>query len=114
MPPMLRWIGEKGLSVLGWTTELSSCVCASSVRAQWLPEEHWPATDDSTLLESLSQWLLPQMSAVRDLRSLQAVNLTTALLHLLTWSQRQRLDSALPNSLHCADRKPAAHSLRCR
>jgi ATP-dependent helicase HrpB len=36
------------------------------------------------------------MSAVRDLRSLQAVNLTTALLHLLTWSQRQRLDTVLP------------------
>lgn len=93
---MLRWIGEKGLSVLGWTTEAEQLRLRIQCAAQWLPEEHWPATDDSTLLESLSQWLLPQMSAVRDLRSLQAVNLTTALLHLLTWSQRQRLDSALP------------------
>lgn len=93
---MLRWIAEKGLSVLGWTPEAEQLRLRIQCAAQWLPEESWPATDDSTLLESLPQWLLPQMAAVRDLRSLQAVNLTTALLHLLTWSQRQRLDSALP------------------
>jgi len=93
---MLRWIAEKGLSVLGWTPDAEQLRLRIQCAAQWLPEESWPATDDESLLESLSQWLLPQMSAVRDLRSLQAVNLTTALLHLLTWSQRQRLDSVLP------------------
>ncbi|MGK9469970.1 ATP-dependent helicase HrpB [Pantoea agglomerans] len=93
---MLRWIVEKGLSVLGWTPEAEQLRLRIQCAARWLPEESWPATDDETLLESLSQWLLPQMSAVRDLRSLQAVNLTTALLHLLTWSQRQRLDTVLP------------------
>jgi ATP-dependent helicase HrpB len=93
---MLRWIVEKGLSVLGWTPEAEQLRLRIQCAARWLPEESWPATDDETLLESLPQWLLPQMSAVRDLRSLQAVNLTTALLHLLTWSQRQRLDTVLP------------------
>ncbi|MFL6614341.1 MAG: ATP-dependent helicase HrpB [Pantoea agglomerans] len=93
---MLRWIAEKGLSVLGWTPDAEQLRLRIQCAARWLPEESWPATDDETLLESLSQWLLPQMSAVRDLRSLQAVNLTTALLHLLTWSQRQRLDTVLP------------------
>lgn len=93
---MLRWIAEKGLSVLGWTPEAEQLRLRIQCAARWLPEESWPGTDDETLLESLSQWLLPQMSAVRDLRSLQAVNLTTALLHLLTWSQRQRLDTVLP------------------
>ena len=61
-----------------------------------MPEEPWPAVDDAALLDSLPQWLLPQMSAVRDLKTLQSVDLVNALLHLLTWSQRQRLDSALP------------------
>jgi len=93
---ILRWIAEKGLSVLGWTPDAEQLRLRIQCAAQWLPEESWPAMDDQTLLESLPQWLLPQMSAVRDLRSLQAVNLTTALLHLLTWSQRQRLDSVLP------------------
>jgi ATP-dependent helicase HrpB len=93
---MLRWIAEKGLSVLGWTPDAEQLRLRIQCAAQWLPEESWPATDDESLLKSLPQWLLPQMSAVRDLRSLQAVNLTTALLHLLTWSQRQRLDTVLP------------------
>ncbi|THB84132.1 ATP-dependent helicase HrpB [Pantoea allii] len=93
---MLRWIAEKGLSVLGWTPDAEQLRLRIQCAAQWLPEESWPAMDDESLLESLPQWLLPQMSAVRDLRSLQAVNLTTALLHLLTWSQRQRLDTVLP------------------
>jgi len=93
---MLRWIADKGLSVLGWTPDAEQLRLRIQCAAQWLPEESWPAMDDESLLESLPQWLLPQMSTVRGLRSLQAVNLTTALLHLLTWSQRQRLDTVLP------------------
>ncbi|UZH02450.1 ATP-dependent helicase HrpB [Pantoea anthophila] len=93
---MLRWIAEKGLSVLGWTPEAEQLRVRIQCAAQWLPEEGWPVVDDAALLERLPEWLLPQMTTVRDLRSLQAVNLTSALLHLLTWSQRQRLDSALP------------------
>lgn len=93
---MLRWIAEKGLAVLGWTPEAEQLRLRIQCAAHWLPEEAWPAVDDAALIDSLPQWLLPQMSTVRDLKSLQAVNLTQALLHLLTWSQRQRLDSALP------------------
>lgn len=95
-PAMLRWIGEKGLSVLGWTEEAEQLRVRLQCAAQWLPEENWPAVDDVALLETLDRWLLPQMGAVRDLKSLQSVNLVSALLHLLTWSQRQRLDSVLP------------------
>ena len=95
-PAMLRWVREAGLSVLGWTPEAEQLRLRLHCAAQWLPEEAWPAMDDETLLASLARWLLPEMRAVRDLKGLQAVNLTSALLHLLTWSQRQRLDSALP------------------
>lgn len=93
---MLRWISEKGLSVLGWTLEAEQLRLRLHCAVEWLPEENWPAMDDAALLDSLEQWLLPQMSAVRDLKSLQSVNLVSALLHLLTWSQRQRLDTVLP------------------
>ncbi|WP_336755815.1 ATP-dependent helicase HrpB [Pantoea sp. USHLN298] len=93
---MLRWIAEKGLAVLGWTPQAEQLRLRIQCAAQWLPEESWPAVDDAALLDSLPQWLLPQMSVVRDLKTLQSVDLVNALLHLLTWSQRQRLDSALP------------------
>jgi ATP-dependent helicase HrpB len=93
---MLRWIREKGLTVLGWTPEAEQLRLRLHCAALWLPEEAWPSLDDDTLLDTLESWLLPEMSAVRDLKGLQSVNLVSALLHLLTWSQRQRLDSVLP------------------
>ncbi|MDR6295718.1 ATP-dependent helicase HrpB [Pantoea dispersa] len=95
-PAMLRWIREKGLAVLGWTPEAEQLRLRLQCAAQWLPEEAWPTLDDGTLLASLEHWLLPEMGAVRDLKGLQSVNLVSALLHLLTWSQRQRLDTVLP------------------
>ncbi|NIG15047.1 ATP-dependent helicase HrpB [Pantoea sp. Cy-640] len=93
---MLRWIREKGLAVLGWTPEAEQLRVRLQCAAQWLPEEAWPTLDDDTLLASLEHWLLPEMGKVRDLKGLQSVNLVSALLHLLTWSQRQRLDTVLP------------------
>ena len=51
---------------------------------------------DQALLETLEQWLLPEMVAVTDARTFNSINISAALLHLITWSQRQRLDSELP------------------
>ncbi|WGK57952.1 ATP-dependent helicase HrpB [Pantoea sp. SS70] len=95
-PAMLRWIREKGLSVLGCKEDAEQLRLRVHCAAQWLPEEAWPALDDESLLDTLESWLLPEMSAVRDLKGLQSINLVSALLHLLTWSQRQRLDTVLP------------------
>ena len=95
-PAMLRWIREKGLSVLGWKEDAEQLRLRVHCAMQWLPEEAWPPLDDESLLETLESWLLPEMSTVRDLKGLQSINLVSALLHLLTWSQRQRLDTVLP------------------
>jgi ATP-dependent helicase HrpB len=95
-PAMLRWIREKGLSVLGWKEDAEQLRLRVHCATQWLPEEAWPPLDDESLLETLESWLLPEMSTVRDLKGLQSINLVSALLHLLTWSQRQRLDTVLP------------------
>jgi ATP-dependent helicase HrpB len=95
-PAMLRWIREKGLAVLGWTPEAEQLRLRLHCAAEWLPEEAWPRLDDESLLDSLEHWLLPEMGGVRDLKGLQSVSLVSALLHLLTWSQRQRLDTVLP------------------
>ena len=95
-PAMLRWIREKGLAVLNWTPEAQQLRLRLLCAQQWLPEERWPAMDDEALLATLESWLLPEMGSVRDIKGLRQVSLVSALLHLLTWSQRQRLDSALP------------------
>ncbi|EGQ5283393.1 ATP-dependent helicase HrpB [Enterobacter hormaechei subsp. hormaechei] len=93
---MLNGIREKGLSVLNWTPEAEQYRIRLHCAAKWLPEQGWPTVDDETLLATLEQWLLPQMSGVHSLRALKALDVKAALQNLLDWSLRQRLDSELP------------------
>ncbi|WP_165465118.1 ATP-dependent helicase HrpB [Enterobacter cloacae] len=93
---MLNGIREKGLSVLNWTPEAEQYRIRLHCAAKWLPELEWPKVDDETLLATLEQWLLPQMSGVHSLRALKALDVKAALQNLLDWSLRQRLDSELP------------------
>ncbi len=93
---MLRWVRNKGLSVLNWTPQAEQLRLRLLCAAQWLPEAEWPAADESTLLATLEQWLLPAMSGVRDGKGLKQLDVVGALLQMLTWSQRQQLDTVLP------------------
>ena len=93
---MLTGIREKGLSVLNWTNEGEQLRLRLHCAARWLPEEAWPAVDDTALLAELENWLLPHMSGIHTLRGLKSLDLHQALLSWLPWSLRQRLESELP------------------
>ncbi|WP_312973072.1 ATP-dependent helicase HrpB [Atlantibacter sp.] len=93
---MLNGIREKGLTVLNWSPQAEQLRLRLHCAAKWLPEYPWPDVSDSALLATLERWLLPQLGGVHSLRALQNVDLSAALGNLLEWSQRQRLDSALP------------------
>ena len=95
-PAMLRWIRTKGLEVLNWTPQAEQLRIRLVCAQQWLPEESWPSAAEADLLASLEKWLLPAMSGVRDARGLKQLDAVSALLQLLTWSQRQQLDTVLP------------------
>lgn len=93
---MLNGIRERGLSVLNWSPHSQQLRLRLSCAAKWLPEQNWPDVSDEALLRDLDKWLLPEMHGVHSLRALKNVDVTRALQNLLEWSQRQRLDSALP------------------
>ncbi|MEI7251768.1 ATP-dependent helicase C-terminal domain-containing protein, partial [Pectobacterium versatile] len=93
---MLSWIREQGIDVLNWDAAALQFRARLQCAHQWLPEVDWPRVDEETLLATLEVWLLPSLAGVRDLRALHQINLSDALLRLLDWSLRQRLDSALP------------------
>ncbi|WP_426445793.1 ATP-dependent helicase HrpB [Siccibacter colletis] len=93
---MLNGIREKGLDALNWSPAAEQLRLRLACAARWLPEYAWPAVDDASLLDSLEKWLLPEMNGVHSLRALRTIDLARALLHLLDWPLRQRLDSALP------------------
>ncbi|MBA0176836.1 ATP-dependent helicase HrpB [Pectobacterium carotovorum] len=93
---MLSWIREQGMDALNWDAAALQLRARLQCAHQWLPEVDWPRVDDEALLATLEVWLLPSLAGVRDLRALHQINLSDALLRLLDWSLRQRLDSALP------------------
>lgn len=94
---LLAWLREQGLAALNWDTASQQLRVRLLCARQWLPEANWPAVDDETLLATLEQWLQPSLSGVRDLRALRQIDLVEALMRLLDWPLRQRLDSALPS-----------------
>ena len=59
----------------------------------------WPATDDAALLESLDDWLGPDLDGVRRDRELAALDLTPALRRLLPWPAAGRLDELAPERI---------------
>lgn len=93
---LLNWVRHQGISALNWSDSAQQLRLRLQCAVQWLPDVNWPAVDDDSLLDSLEDWLLPALNGVRDLRGLQNINLTEALLSLMDWPTRQRLDSALP------------------
>ncbi|WP_416347552.1 ATP-dependent helicase HrpB [Acerihabitans sp. TG2] len=94
---LMAWIAEQGLSVLNWDEPALQLRERLFCAREWLPERPWPAVDDAGLLATLAQWLQPSLHGVHDVRALRQVNLGEALMRLLDYSQRQRLDTVLPS-----------------
>ncbi|MBD2813918.1 ATP-dependent helicase HrpB [Xenorhabdus sp. Flor] len=97
---LLNWVRQEGLAALTWSQEASQLRIRLQRAAEWLPEIEWPAVDDDTLLDSLEQWLQPalEVERVQDLKGLRQVELSSALVTLLDWQQRQILDNELPTN----------------
>lgn len=93
---LIDWVRQQGLASLNWSVAAEQLRLRLTCAAKWMPEADWPAMDDQSLLDALEQWLSPSLNGVRSLKMLQQVDLHDALLRLLDWHQRQRLDNALP------------------
>ncbi|MRT03874.1 ATP-dependent helicase HrpB [Ewingella americana] len=93
---LIDWVRQQGLASLNWSVAAEQLRLRLTCAAKWMPEADWPAMDEQSLLDGLEQWLSPSLNGVRSLKMLQQVDLHDALLRLLDWHQRQRLDNALP------------------
>ncbi|AOM42970.1 ATP-dependent helicase HrpB [Xenorhabdus hominickii] len=95
---LLNWVRQEGLSALNWSPEALQLRIRLQRAIEWLPELEWPAVDDEALLNSLEQWLLPTLMGVGDLKGLHQIELSSSLMGLLDWHQRQILDNELPTN----------------
>jgi ATP-dependent helicase HrpB len=64
-----------------------------------LEPERWPASDDTALVATLSDWLGPHLHGLTRLGDLASLDLAALLLGRLDWSLRARLDRELPSHL---------------
>jgi ATP-dependent helicase HrpB len=62
-------------------------------------DDRWPDVGDQALLERAGDWLRPFLAGLRSLDELKRVDLGGALLSLVPWELRARLDSLAPTHL---------------
>ena len=92
---VLEQVRRRGLALLNWTPAQQQLRGRLAFLHQ-LDSTNWPAVDDTALLQQLELWLAPNLTGVRSLDDLQAVDLSSALLNRLDWSLRSQLDALAP------------------
>lgn len=92
------YLQKQGLSCLPWDKNAQQLRHRLALAYQY-QNEHWPEVSDEALLNNLANWLLPFLSDARNLRDLDKLDLTQALLSLLDYSQQQELNRLLPTHL---------------
>jgi ATP-dependent helicase HrpB len=94
---MLDAIGQEGLDLLPWSK------AAKQLRARMGYMHHfeadWPDMSDDHLLQTRADWLGSHLYGMRNREDLQKINLVTVLEALLTWPQKQQLDTLVPTHL---------------
>ncbi len=94
---MCEGIRQIGMEALPWTRQLRSwqnrVLLMKSVAAEGMD---WPDVSDGRLLATIDTWLRPFLSNITRAGQLSRVDLSSALLSLLTWQHRNALDRLAP------------------
>jgi ATP-dependent helicase HrpB len=98
---MVSGIRALGLTCLPWTRELEQWRARVAFARANDPRggTAWPDVSDAALLDSMEHWLAPWLDGVTRRDQLARVDLRGALLALLDWEARQRLDRFAPTHL---------------
>ncbi|MGH8261625.1 MAG: ATP-dependent RNA helicase, partial [Steroidobacteraceae bacterium] len=105
---MLDGVRQMGLDALPWSRDLLELRARVGLvrgldepvhaRRGGEPRE-WPDMRDESLIATLESWLAPWLDGVTRREHLAGVRLGDALLALLSWERRQRLDALAPTHL---------------
>lgn len=97
---MIAVIRRLGLGVLPWTPALRNWRSrVMLLRAMAAGDEAWPDLSDAALAQALEHWLTPYLEGITSIKALARLDLAGALLGMLSWQQRQRLDTLAPTHL---------------
>ncbi|NJD09260.1 MAG: ATP-dependent helicase HrpB [Gemmatimonadetes bacterium] len=92
---LLEALRERGLALLDWSAEAARLRQRLAFLHRLAPAD-WPDVSDAALCARLEEWLLPFAPAARSVAELRRIDLAAALLTLLAWPERRRLDELAP------------------
>lgn len=93
---LLDYIRERGTHALPWSDKSERLLQRIRCGQAWMKEETWPDVSDSGLLDNLTEWLLPFMNGVSNMKTLKKVDIHQALTAYLGWPLNQKIDEWLP------------------
>jgi len=96
---LLAGIRQLGLTVLPWTPALQNWRARVAFLRSRFPQESWPDLGDDALLAGLEDWLGPFLTGITRRSGFDRIDLGAALMAMLDWKQRQRLDAQAPTHL---------------
>jgi len=93
---LIDLVKKEGLEILTWSKKATRL----KTRVNFL-HHHCEFIDfsDSTLLERLDTWLEPYLAGVTTIKALEALDVYTMLSSLLSWEEKQLLDTLAPESI---------------
>lgn len=89
---------RRGLDALPWR-DVDRALRQRLTAAHAAAPAEWPGVSDTALLAELEQWLLPALGEPRRRADLERLRLADALLSMLDWKARTRLDEFVPTHL---------------
>ena len=93
---LIDLLQQEGLALLTWSKKALSL----KNRVNFLHHhEQFVDFSDDALLHTIEEWLQPYLLGITTVKELEALNIYTILLSLLSWEQQEYLDKMVPQSL---------------
>lgn len=93
---LLNWVRDNGLASLSLNEETLQWFIRLELASKWYPDANLPLLQEADLLETLEQWLLPELGDIQSLKALQQIDINMMIKNQLTWSENQLLDKLFP------------------
>ncbi len=96
---LLKMIREKGIRVVGDAEVRAKIQSRILCLRAWRKDEPWPDVSDTTLLDSLEEWLVPFLTNVSKQSELEKLDIRAILISLVPWDLQSKLDHLVPEKL---------------